>query len=119
MAKWVTSGCYAVVFGESVELHFGDKIVEHRKPHKDETELEVAISLIKHYRVNGGYTHWLKLNRIIENNNLPLKRYKTQVDYLNYLSSDYVKNLDELEKKVYDTSLNDIWGGINDGRQED
>lgn len=113
MATWVKHKCYAIVFDEAVELRFGDKVVEHRKPRNYETELEVAISLIKHYRLNGGYTHWLKLNRIIENNNLPLKKYKTEVDYLNYLSSEYVRYLNELEKKVYDTSLNEMWGDDN------
>ena len=122
MAKWITYKCYAIVFGETVELRFGDKVVEHRQPKPTETELEVAVSLIKHYKVNGAYNHWCKLNRAVEGSNKPLVKYKTEVDYLTYLSSDYAKLLDELVKKVYDTSLNEMWGekgeSNSDNRQE-
>lgn len=122
MAKWITYKCYAIVFGETVELRFGDKVVEHRKPKPTETELEVAVSLIKHYKVNGAYNRWAKINRLVDGSNEPLKKYQTEVDYLNYLSSDYAKMLDELVKKVYDTSLNEMWGekgeSNSDNRQE-
>ena len=82
----------------------------------------MAVCLIKHYKVNGAYNRWAKINRLVDGSNEPLKKYQTEVDYLNYLSSDYAKMLDELVKKVYDTSLNEMWGekgeSNSDNRQE-
>lgn len=107
--KLITEECYAVVFGETIELKFGSTVVEHRKPKVNETELEVAISLIKHYKHNGAYKHYLQIERLAEGTNEPLKAMKTEEAWYRFLQSDYCKALNELEKKVYDTSLNEMW----------
>lgn len=117
MAKWVTHECYAIVFDKDVQLHFGNKIVEHRKPKANETELEVAVKLIKHYKHNGAYNHWAKINRIVEGSKQPLSAFRTDDDYHRYLNSEYARFLDILEKKVYDTSLIEMWGDKNADNQ--
>ncbi len=102
--------CYGIKFADSVELHFGGKIVEHRKVKPSETELEVAIKLIEHYKANGGYNHWLKLNRLIEGSKEPLSKLATEESYLEYLKSYYARALKELEKILIDTPLNEMFG---------
>ena len=106
----IINGPYGVKFrSDSVELHFGEKVVEHRKVKKSETELEVAMSLIEHYKRNGGYNHWLKIERLIENPTLPLEKMKNEDVFLAYMKSVYVRELNKLAEKIMDTSLNDIW----------
>ena len=107
--KLITEECYAVVFGETIELKFGSTVVEHRKPKVNETELEVAISLIKHYKHNGAYKHYLWIERLVEGSKKPLKEMKSDEAWHRFKRSEYYKALEELEKKVYDTSLNEMW----------
>lgn len=107
----IINGPYGVKFrSDSVELHFGEKVVEHRKVKKSETELEVAMSLIEHYKHNGAYKHYLWIERLAEGSKKPLKEMKSDEAWHHFIRSEYYKALEELEKKVYDTSLNEMWG---------
>lgn len=107
--KAIVNKCYALVFKESIELRFGRTVVEHRKPKRNETELETAVKLIRHYKYNGAYNHYLQIERLAEGTNEPLKAMRTEEAWYRFLQSDYCKALNELEKKVYDTSLNKMW----------
>lgn len=105
----IINECYGIEFGDSVRLYHGDKVVEHRKVKASETELEVAMNLIEHYKQNGGYNEWLKIDRMVEGVQVPLKYMKSDTEYLQYLNGRTVRALNGLREKLLDTPLNDMF----------
>lgn len=105
----IINECYGVEFGDVVKLYYGNKVVEHRKMKESETELEVAMALIEHYKQNGGYNEWLKIDRLVEGIQVPLKYMKSDTEYSQYLKGRSVKALNGLKEKILDTPLNDMF----------
>lgn len=102
-------GAFGVRFGAEVEIYFGDHRVEHRKVRRRETELEVAIELLEHFKRNGLFTRWLKIDQMTDDRPQALYKMRTEDAYLQYLNSDYVKQLEGLERKVIDLPLNEMF----------
>lgn len=105
----VIQGPFGIKFGDEIEVYFGTKRVEHRKPRRQETDLEVAIELLEHFKQNGLYKEWLKIDQMTEEKPTALKRLNTEEVYIHYLQGSWVRELKRLQEKILDLSLNEIW----------
>lgn len=105
----IINGPFGVKFEDGVKVYFGTALVEHRKVKKGETELEVAIQLLEHFKENGLYNRWLKVDQMTEEKPEPLYKMKNEAVYLHYLKGSWVKALKGLEEKLLDTSLTEMW----------
>lgn len=110
----IINGAFGVRFGAEVEIYFGDRRVGHRKVRRRETEIEVAIELLEHFKREGLFTRWLKIDQMTDDRPQALYKMRTDEAYMHFLNSSWVKQLEGLERKIFDLPLNETWGTKND-----
>lgn len=106
----IVNKCFGVkVENNMVQIYHGDKVVEHRKIKKSETEQEVALELLSHFKENALYNRWLKIDQLVEDTQLPLYKLKTNANHARYLRSTWVKYINSLEERLQNMSLTEMW----------